>query len=438
MSLFGDEPEEPVVAAKSRLSLFDDEPSPAPGSKSSLFADEEPGASPWGIPTPKKAARGELIKSLLPASDVPDSYIDTFDDVVKGADNVGGKISVNGIAKVLSAANLGADDQSRVVSVITSGGQLRDFSRNEFNVLLALIGLAQEHEDITLDGVDERKRSKCIFADEIHSGRADNIADLPTPKLPSLNTSPSTFPGIEELAAKPPQRPATPPALQAPTPAPISVPSSNQKPRAPHKNSMEFPEADPWGSPAMHRGHNHEASPPKSNGAPRTANNSGHEPVRTTSNFTTASTAGSNGTSNRPSQESRASAVSGAWGPYDGNANASFSNSVDSTLGGEGFDGEGGDGDRLGPTAPTRTFGAGGTIPSGGPEENVMITLLPEKEGMFMFQHHNYQVTSPRRGSQVVRRYSDFVWLLDCLHKRYPFRQLPLLPPKRVGGEFLL
>jgi sorting nexin-8 len=101
-----------------------------------------------------------LIKNLLPASDVPDSYIDTFDDVAKEADNVGGKISVNGIARVLSAANLGADDQSRIVSVISSGGQLSDLGRNEFNVVLALIGLAQEHEDITLDGVDERRRSQ--------------------------------------------------------------------------------------------------------------------------------------------------------------------------------------------------------------------------------------------------------------------------------------
>ena len=66
--------------------------------------------------------------------------------------------------------------------------------------------------------------------------------------------------------------------------------------------------------------------------------------------------------------------------------------------------------------------------------ETVTINLLPEKEGMFMFQHRNYEVKSARRGSTVVRRYSDFVWLLDCLQKRYPFRQLPLLPPKRVSG----
>lgn len=424
MSLFGEEPEEHTAAAKSRLSLFDDEPSPAPsGSKSSLFADDEPA---WGMPTPKKAARGDLIKSLLPASDVPDSYIDIFDDVATGSDNIGGKISVNGVAKVLSAASLGADEQSRIVGLIASGGQLRDLGRNEFNVLLALIGLAQEHEDITLDGVDERRRSKAISC---LLNRADQNPDLPRLKLSSLTSS--TFPGIEELAAKPAQRPATP----TPPTVPIPAPASTQRPRAPPKNSLEFPEADPWGSPAVHRGHSHEASSPKSNGASRLASNGVHQPVRTTSNFTTASTSETNASSTRPSQDTQASLVSGAWGVYDGNMNTSLSTSEDSTIGGDGFDGEGGGGDRPGPTAPIRTFGGGTTTTSGGPEEHVQITLLAEKEGMFMFQHHNYQVTSPRRGSQVVRRYSDFVWLLDCLHKRYPFRQLPLLPPKRVGGK---
>jgi sorting nexin-8 len=68
-------------------------------------------------------------------------------------------------------------------------------------------------------------------------------------------------------------------------------------------------------------------------------------------------------------------------------------------------------------------------------EEVVTVTAIAEKEGMFMFQHRNYEVTSARRSSKVIRRYSDFVWLLDCLHKRYPFRQLPLLPPKRVASK---
>lgn len=165
MSLFGTSPEESGAAAtaqaKSRLSLFDDEPSPTPGSKSSLFADDDsiPGTSPWGLPTPKKAPRGELIKSLLPASDVPDSYIDLFDNVLKDGINEGGRISPSGISRVLSAGSLGADAQARIMNLIAPGGQPASLGRNEFNVLLALIGLAQEGEDITLDGVDERRRS---------------------------------------------------------------------------------------------------------------------------------------------------------------------------------------------------------------------------------------------------------------------------------------
>lgn len=55
-----------------------------------------------------------------------------------------------------------------------------------------------------------------------------------------------------------------------------------------------------------------------------------------------------------------------------------------------------------------------------------------------MFQHRNYEVKCARRASTVIRRYSDFVWLLDCLHRRYPFRQLPLLPPKRISGTLII
>ncbi|KAE9370497.1 hypothetical protein N431DRAFT_411906 [Stipitochalara longipes BDJ] len=407
MSLFGDEDSVPSApASKSRLSLFDDEPSPAPGSKSSLFADDDnaPGSSPWGLPTPKKAARGDLIKNLLPASDVPDSYIDTFDDIIKGGDGIGGKITAAGGTRVLSAAKLGADEQSRIMSIISSGGQLSDLSRNEFNVFLALIGLAQEHEDITLDSVDERRRN------------------LPIPNLSILPKASAAFAGISELAAKPPQRPVTPPA------APASV--SPPKARTMRKDSLEFPEADPWGSPAMHRGHNHDSSPPKTNGTSRESTNGIREPVRTTSTFTTTSTEGSSGASSQPPDSVASPPAAGVWGSYDGDSNTPFPNTGESAIGGGGFGGGGGDRPTANP--PVRSFG-GGQVTVGGVEEVVTVTLLPEKEGMFMFQHHNYQVSSPRRGSKVVRRYSDFVWLLDCLQKRYPFRQLPLLPPKRVG-----
>jgi sorting nexin-8 len=252
------------------------------------------------------------------------------------------------------------------------------------------------------------------------------IVDLPEPKLPTLLNSSMTMPDTSELAAKTPQRPATPP------PAAVIAPSSAQKQRTERKNSLEFPEADPWGSPALHRDHNHEASPPKANGLRRETSNGVREPVRTTSTFITSSTESSNGASNPPS-DAQSVPATGVWGSYDTNTAGAFSTSG-SAIGGGGFDPSGGGGEGPIQNIPSRSFG-GGRVTSGAVEENVIITLLPEKEGIFMFQHHNYQVASARRGSKVVRRYSDFVWLLDCLQKRYPFRQLPLLPPKRVGGK---
>ena len=138
MSLFGTSPDDSgaATAAKSRLLLFDDEPSPAPGAKSALFADDGnvPGMSPWDLPTPKKASRAELIKTLLPASDVPDSYLDHFDNVLRSGDSEGMKMSPSGVSKVLSAGNLSGDDQARILSLIAPGGQLASLGRNEFNV----------------------------------------------------------------------------------------------------------------------------------------------------------------------------------------------------------------------------------------------------------------------------------------------------------------
>ena len=42
-----------------------------------------------------------------------------------------------------------------------------------------------------------------------------------------------------------------------------------------------------------------------------------------------------------------------------------------------------------------------------------------------------------KRGAPVPRRYSEFVFLWDVLVKRYPFRLLPALPPKRIGRKRL-
>lgn len=165
MSLFGSSPTESPLTnsnAKSK-DLFGDEPTPAATSTSSLFADDNGGdASPWSMPTPKKAARRELVKTLLPATDIPESYIDAYDIVLDSGDGVGAGVGLRGVKKILGSSGLSAAGQATVLNLVVPGGQehANGLSRSEFNVLLALIGLAQEGDDISLDGVDERRRSE--------------------------------------------------------------------------------------------------------------------------------------------------------------------------------------------------------------------------------------------------------------------------------------
>jgi len=199
------------------------------------------------------------------------------------------------------------------------------------------------------------------------------------------------------------------------------------------KESFGFPETDPWGSPALHRGHNHQIEDVTTTQNTATTFSNGTITTRTTNTFTTTSentdsTPTNNHIGDRPTVGS-----AGGWGAYNGSSADRFTGSG---LGGEGFGPpSGGDeGSSNNPGGLGRSLG-GGRVASNGIEEVVTVTAISEKEGMFMFQHRNYEVTSARRSSKVIRRYSDFVWLLDCLHKRYPFRQLPLLPPKRVASE---
>lgn len=80
---------------------------------------------------------------------------------------------------------------------------------------------------------------------------------------------------------------------------------------------------------------------------------------------------------------------------------------------------------------PSREGWGAGADAWTGPAAQVSIAIVP-KEGVLMFRHVNYRLTSTGFKASVVRRYSDFVWLHEFLHKRYPFRRIPLLPPKRL------
>ncbi|KAK3358493.1 hypothetical protein B0T24DRAFT_540421 [Lasiosphaeria ovina] len=435
MSLFGSSPPNgsPVMTtasfANSRSSLFEDEAPMTKSTTTALFADDDESraASPWDhMPTPRKQpTRADLLRNLLPPSDAPDSYIEVFENIIREDGNEG-HVTSGGIARTLAAGKLGADEQARIMSIISSGGGDGDLSlgRNEFNVLLALIGLAQEGETVSLDSVDERRRN------------------LPLPKLPGLVDNAPALPPFAELAAKPPQRPVTPPT------APKSTPSKQS--RAVRKSAMDYPD-DPWNTPDVHKGHNHGPEPAASNGiripsstSDASVNGNGLYgtsprailPNRTTSTFTTSTAA--SGADPVPQVVAGSIGNTGAWGYFDGNNPASTGSFVDPSSNpvSNPFVAAGAPREPTGNQppvpAPTRTIGSGGRT-GNVVEETILVTLMPEKEGLFLFQHHNYEVTSSRRASKVVRRYSDFVWLLDCLHKRYPFRVLPLLPPKRVA-----
>jgi len=163
MSLFGTSPPEPAQTSSTTnsKSLFGDDSVPAPTTASSLFADDAADTSPWSMPTPKKAARRELVKNLLPATDVPETYIDSYDTVLDSKDRVGAGVGLTGVKNVLASSGLSAADQAKILNFVVPGGQesASGVGRSEFNVLLALIGLGQEGDEITLDGVDERRRS---------------------------------------------------------------------------------------------------------------------------------------------------------------------------------------------------------------------------------------------------------------------------------------
>ena len=167
MSLFGSSPDESALSAPTarsgqKSSLFDDEQTSGAKGGSSLFDDDATdGDSPWSMPTPKKAGKRDPVKTLLPADDVPESYVEAFNslrDTEYKADR--GQIKVSGARKLFEGTGLDEAEQDRILKLVT-GSQNSPIGRSEFNVLLALIGLSQEGEETSsLDSVDERRRSR--------------------------------------------------------------------------------------------------------------------------------------------------------------------------------------------------------------------------------------------------------------------------------------
>ncbi|KAF8704769.1 PhoX homologous domain, present in p47phox and p40phox, partial [Rhizoctonia solani] len=66
-------------------------------------------------------------------------------------------------------------------------------------------------------------------------------------------------------------------------------------------------------------------------------------------------------------------------------------------------------------------------------QDSAIVTIIPEKQGFLLNRYFVYAVQTER--GVVQRRYSEFAWLWDCLIRRYPFRVVPSLPPKRIGPD---
>ncbi|EEH34481.1 sorting nexin mvp1 [Paracoccidioides lutzii Pb01] len=409
MSLFGTSPDDNPAAktyavSQSKSSLFSDQPAFGQPSSSSLFADDTPGvSSPWNSTNPKRAARHELVKMLLPASEVPESYIDAYDAVLDSGDKFGAGIAVEGARKVLRDSSLSSEEQATILNMVVPGGRdpPNGLGRGEFNVLLALIGLAQEGEDLTFDTIDERRKK------------------LPRPNIPYVDELRSRNGGGIGQTTNEPHTPKRSP---------------------PRRMTQESPgDSDPWGSPGLHRGHNHSI---ENDTGPNAGVNefdaAAHPPTNGFSHKTSGGYSGQPDSQNggehseQPSENTPVSVGSGWEEGVSNPSGAGFGGAGHSAMG-AGFVQPGDDqGNPNSNNNVSRSIG-GGRVTSPGVDEVITINMLPEKEGMFLFQHRNYEVKSSRRGSSVIRRYSDFVWLVDCLQKRYPFRQIPLLPPKRVA-----
>lgn len=172
MSLFGSSPDQsglsaPQARSEQKSSLFEDEQGMKKGA--SLFDDEASNKdSPWSMPTPKKAARGDAVKTLLPASDVPESYIDAFDILGRSEHKAeGGKVGIGGVRKILESSRLDRAEQARTLKLVAGDENAGPLGRSEFNVLLALIGLSQENEEASLDSVDERRKGKLFYSPSV-------------------------------------------------------------------------------------------------------------------------------------------------------------------------------------------------------------------------------------------------------------------------------
>ncbi|KAL5598705.1 hypothetical protein BROUX41_003382 [Berkeleyomyces rouxiae] len=532
MSLFGDSPPTSPGPDPNR-SLFS---SPDPISRAgatSLFADlypgtddAEPGASPspsWSpvntsdspAPVgsmrsrtrPRTKSRAEVIRSLLPSAvnahtaSLPAAYEELWQQALRteaqrSGSGAGEEITMLGeraVDDVLDDAMVEGAQKATIRDLVVPDGGDALVGRGEFNVLLALVGLAQAGKTPSLEAVDWQRDALPVprlldpILKETSALRAKPPQNPDVIGHPSPDEFSAHFQAQSDIGAHNAPRASSP---EASSPG-CTMPAATMTPPPHEASHIKYTNAeDPWASPELHKDHHHDQSnsnkapseraneidSPLINELPDSPNFAANSPPSSTSrpdspspsvsgfinNLTSVSGSGS-GSGSSPNMYSAQASVLSTTGiapsaacsfPASSTSPRSPTNAIrPSTIASPtstwSYYDNGGFGEPVNPfggpslstaarsSTANRTEQATPVVPRPAArstaEENVLVMLLPEKEGIFLFQHHNYEVVSSRRDSKVIRRYSDFVWLLDCLHKRYPFRALPMLPPKRVA-----
>ncbi|KAK9453997.1 hypothetical protein V1511DRAFT_522493 [Dipodascopsis uninucleata] len=467
MSLFGDD-FDTTSSIATRSSLFGEAESTPRSSLATTRSTVSSGASrlfdgdeadPWSLPTPKVSQK-PTISTLLDPAKVPKLYNDAFDN----EEPVDGYVTLESVRRAMDRAGLGNSPRADyLMDLMIRSKPDNRIDRGAWCVSMALIGLMQEgEEDLGLDAVDSRRYmqpvSKVTFPFKSKS-RAVQASREPVRSIPQQPARNIYAPQSRSQMA--PTMPVSVPPLStdrsAIPPTSMTPPSPSSPPGAPSVSV----EPDPWATGVE----DDDDDAIGYSGGQQTYNSS-------TSNYSNTNGYSSNDYSNangysstndyNNEYNSNYSSVLGAdynelartnnrlfLDPPVIPTSSSQANIVEDDDSDEEEEEVNSDDPNYTPAVPNFPYTRAQPYYDAHEQDKIRVSIIPEKEGVFMFRHVNYLLegqavpgsdgTISRGGYRVVRRYSDFVWLLNCLLKRYPFRILPLLPPKRfaVNGHYL-
>ncbi|KAK9475451.1 uncharacterized protein V1510DRAFT_409235 [Dipodascopsis tothii] len=479
MSLFGDDyiPRNAfgaaAAAAPSRSAIFgavENAYQSVAAANDSLFGSD--GGDPWSLPAPRSTPK-PTISNILDGVTIPPIYADAFEQ----SEPAGGVVTAAALRAVIDRAGLADGAADRIMNMVIRNKPDNRIDRGTWNTAMTMVGLAQEGEDdFGLDAIDSRRYSLPNLRLRAPPHRHKSVpivpatAPRPVAKDIANRSLPPQIPAqVPQQAPRaqrqqPQQAPLrqaymTAPVREAPLATSVPVPISTTSTASVPPTAMTPPSpvspagADPWAS-----------SPPENDyGSSTFTTNTYSTTTYASNNYSSNSTYATNTYTSNPygsngyGSSSRYAAMLGR--DYDDMARNSALFDDTPRGGNIAEDDDSEDDDAAQPAVGAGTY-ADAPVPSfpytretpyydAHEQDKIKVSIIPEKEGVLIFRHVNYLLeggtaqtadgSAGRGGQRVVRRYSDFVWLLNCLYKRYPFRLLPLLPPKRfaVNGHYL-